>query len=465
MSDEYNSALDLNNISVALDDLNILSKKHIIGNNYTNINEKCVEKKITEILPRKCYSDYTEEEYAEIVKNSYSFNDLLKNLGYQQYTHVKYLQKRIIDEEIDISHFTGKVASTRKRFLSEILIKEGKAEDGQHLKKKLIKCGLLLDICYTCGQEPFHNNKTLVLQLEHVDGNHKNNLISNLECICPNCHSQSETFAGKNVNRKDYMLSDVYLKISYEQLVILCRRMCSFIRCYNYTVDIDLNCYFHKLDKDVNIEELIKVCKELQIIIIENDKNKITNIKNDANNKDNGNNEYTRPLSKKCLDCDILIRNHSTRCLDCYNKAKVIVKDRPTYEELLKDIKDTNYTATGKKYGVSDNAIRKWIKSYEKEILKKRMQKGEIIDDAVAVDAINLKKCLDCNKYVKLSSLRCVDCYKVYSSNTRRLSRPSYEELVDKKKTMTYVEMGLFYKVNKTTVSEWLKKYRIENEK
>ena len=35
--------------------------------------------------------------------------------------------------------------------------------------------------------------------------------------------------------------------------------------------------------------------------------------------------------------------------------------------ELLKDIEDTNYTITGKKYGVSDNAIRKWIKQYKKE--------------------------------------------------------------------------------------------------
>lgn len=39
---------------------------------------------------------------------------------------------------------------------------------------------------------------------------------------------------------------------------------------------------------------------------------------------------------------------------------------RPSYEKLLEDIKNTNYVKTGKKYNVSDNCIRKWIKMYEK---------------------------------------------------------------------------------------------------
>ena len=42
------------------------------------------------------------------------------------------------------------------------------------------------------------------------------------------------------------------------------------------------------------------------------------------------------------------------------------VKERPTYEELQKDIIELGYVATGKKYDVSDNSIRKWIKFYEK---------------------------------------------------------------------------------------------------
>ena len=38
---------------------------------------------------------------------------------------------------------------------------------------------------------------------------------------------------------------------------------------------------------------------------------------------------------------------------------------RPTYDVLARDIKNLGYSGTGRKYGVSDNAIRKWMKSYE----------------------------------------------------------------------------------------------------
>jgi hypothetical protein len=46
-----------------------------------------------------------------------------------------------------------------------------------------------------------------------------------------------------------------------------------------------------------------------------------------------------------------------------YSQRKV---KRPEYIELKEDIKNLGYLATGRKYGVSDNAIRKWIKFYEK---------------------------------------------------------------------------------------------------
>lgn len=39
-----------------------------------------------------------------------------------------------------------------------------------------------------------------------------------------------------------------------------------------------------------------------------------------------------------------------------------------TFNQLLKDIKETNYVSTGKKYGVSDNTIRKWIKKYNADL-------------------------------------------------------------------------------------------------
>jgi transposase-like protein len=41
--------------------------------------------------------------------------------------------------------------------------------------------------------------------------------------------------------------------------------------------------------------------------------------------------------------------------------------DRPPYDQLIDEVKRFGYLATGRKYGVSDNAIRKWVRAYERE--------------------------------------------------------------------------------------------------
>jgi hypothetical protein len=41
--------------------------------------------------------------------------------------------------------------------------------------------------------------------------------------------------------------------------------------------------------------------------------------------------------------------------------------ERPPYEQLMREIEETSYLAVGRKYGVSDNAIRKWVRQYERE--------------------------------------------------------------------------------------------------
>lgn len=51
--------------------------------------------------------------------------------------------------------------------------------------------------CAECGIIE-HNEKPIVLEIDHIDGNSYNNVESNLRCICPNCHSQSENYKNKN---------------------------------------------------------------------------------------------------------------------------------------------------------------------------------------------------------------------------------------------------------------------------
>jgi 5-methylcytosine-specific restriction endonuclease McrA len=62
----------------------------------------------------------------------------------------------------------------------------------------VIRENLLENKCNICGLHDYWNGKPIVLHLHHIDGNRKNNDINNLEMLCPNCHSQTVTYGGKN---------------------------------------------------------------------------------------------------------------------------------------------------------------------------------------------------------------------------------------------------------------------------
>lgn len=86
----------------------------------------------------------------------------------------------------------------------EILdILEGKHPSYQtfKLRNRLISEGIKVNKCEICGISDW-NGKEISIQLDHIDGNSHNHLLDNLRMICPNCHSQTETYCGKNTNKK-----------------------------------------------------------------------------------------------------------------------------------------------------------------------------------------------------------------------------------------------------------------------
>lgn len=70
------------------------------------------------------------------------------------------------------------------------------------IKKFMILSGMFEYKCDECNISDIYNNKPITLQVDHIDGNSKNDNIQNLRFLCPNCHSQTETFGSKNKANK-----------------------------------------------------------------------------------------------------------------------------------------------------------------------------------------------------------------------------------------------------------------------
>lgn len=69
--------------------------------------------------------------------------------------------------------------------------------------------------CTECGCFE-HDGEKLILHLEHIDGNHKNNSPDNVCLLCPNCHSQTNTYKGKNKgNGRSWRMIRYYENKSY----------------------------------------------------------------------------------------------------------------------------------------------------------------------------------------------------------------------------------------------------------
>ncbi len=69
-----------------------------------------------------------------------------------------------------------------------------------------------------------------------------------------------------------------------------------------------------------------------------------------------------------CPICNSEKDNKLSTCSVSCSKIRARKVERPTYEDLILELKEGNYCSVARKYGVSDNAVRKWIKFYEKNL-------------------------------------------------------------------------------------------------
>lgn len=183
--------------------------------------------------------------------------------------------------------------------------------------------------CEQCGVTHW-NNKPIALEVHHKDGNRTNNEKENLILLCPNCHAQTDNY---NKSNKKSNVTD-------EELAEAIKNSASI---HQALMSVGLS------TTGVQYARANRVMEEYNIA-----------------------NPRQEAKVWHCEKCNTIVSAGSRLCLNCYAIAQQTVQ-RPSREEFKQEIRTTSFVALGRKYGVSDNAIRKWCVRYELPKTKKEI--------------------------------------------------------------------------------------------
>ena len=310
---------------------------------------------------------YTDQQFIKAVKQSYNIRQVCLKLGIVAYGGNYQVVKRKIEKmKIDISHFGLKATKriTCKSLPLDIILTQGSYHTNLHsLKGRLLKNNIFEYKCYQCGKKTIEQNGQIIpipLQLHHIDGDRQNNDINNLTLLCPICHSLTTNFRGKKKVKRQYI-------------------------------------YCSKCGKEIR-KNKYGLCKDCYV-------------QNNCPTK--------RSLAKRktnCKQCGIeLAKNtQSGLCRACLNK-KMTTPNKPSKEVLQQQVKQYSMLSLGRKYGVSDGAIRKWCKQYGidyKRGVRKESLQGLKKGNLTQIQRSRLKQiCPSCGGRKAIDSEICRTCY------------------------------------------------------
>ena len=149
-----------------------------------------------------------EHEFMNLINTSRRMREVMNFFGFKHngnnFTRVK---ERIDHLKLDVSHFLRKdESSSLTRSLTPERFKENYLTinfmgNNSHVKRGLIRFNMLKYECRECANVGTWRDQTLSLQLEHKNGDSSDNRLENLCYLCPNCHSQTDTYAGKKTRK------------------------------------------------------------------------------------------------------------------------------------------------------------------------------------------------------------------------------------------------------------------------
>jgi hypothetical protein len=276
---------------------------------------------------------WTDDQLIEACKTSESYASVRKKLGLKGSGSHALVRDRIENLGIQTDHFLGQGWALGKTSYSDERIGaspdekfcKGSKTPRNTIKEIIIKEGLIPYACDICGNDGKWMGEELVLQLDHVNGRRRDHRLSNLRFLCPNCHSQTPTYCGKN--KSNAVVSD-------EELLRALREEDS-IRQALLSVGLSIGATYNRAYK-------LMAKNGLQI--------------------------KRGSEQKYCVDCGAKISCNATRCKPCAGKHRANFKiDWPSCEELRQRLDESNYSALGRELGVSDNAIKKHLRVHCQE--------------------------------------------------------------------------------------------------
>lgn len=278
-------------------------------------------------------------EFIEICKKSSSMSEAARVINIPFTSFIR-KAKRLGCYSPNQGWSRGKVSVIDNRISSKYKSEEIFCENSQvsrsRIKKLLISLSLAEYVCGICNMDPIWNGKSLSLHIDHINGIRNDNRLENLRFLCPNCHSQTETYCTLNKDSKkisSFQIEDII------EIIKESKTLTSVIRKLGV------------LDTEVNRIRILKMMEQ-NFLSFPND---------DFSSED-------KEISKKHTKCErcsnIKPLNKCKYCPKCSSFLQRKV-ERPNLGDLVKDVQELGYSATGRKYGVSDNAIRKWLKIKE----------------------------------------------------------------------------------------------------